>query len=80
MYNSPPQGPRDLRTAQLEAALAATQAALDEALALIAEFKRRLGLNSKNSSKPPSSDSFANRAALPHQEVDGQGAGRPNWP
>lgn len=75
MDNAPPQDPRDLRIAQLEAALAATQAALDEALVRIAELERRLNLSSKNSSKPPSSDSPASRAARRTKKSTGQAQG-----
>jgi hypothetical protein len=75
MDNAPPQDPRDLRIAQLEAALAATQAALDKALVRIAELERRLNLSSKNSSKPPSSDSPANRAARRTKKSTGKTQG-----
>jgi transposase len=50
------QDPQDLRIAQLEAALSTSQAAFAKAL------ERRLGLDSTNSSKPPSSDSPETRA------------------
>jgi len=55
--------PRDVRIAQLEAELAEARATsaelkqqLVEALALIAELRARLGQDSSNSNKPPSSD------------------------
>ena len=37
------------------------EALLEKALARIAELERRLGLNSSNSSKPPSSDGLARK-------------------
>jgi transposase len=53
--------PRDARIAELEAKLAV-------ALARIAELEARLGLNSSNSSKPPSSDPpWAKPAAKPRK-------------
>jgi transposase len=48
--------PRDLRIAELEAALAVRDALLEKALARISELEAKLGQNSRNSSKPPSSD------------------------
>ena len=48
--------PRDARIAQLEAEVAELKKQLAEALATIAELRARLGQNSRNSNKPPSSD------------------------
>ncbi|MFY0525202.1 IS66 family transposase [Archangium gephyra] len=48
--------PRDARIAQLEAEVAELKKQLAEALATIAGLRARLGQNSRNSNKPPSSD------------------------
>ncbi len=48
--------PRDVRIAQLEAEVAELKKQLAEALATIADLRARLGQNSRNSNKPPSSD------------------------
>lgn len=77
-----PQDPRDLRIAQLEAALAASQAefaasqaALAIALERIAQLERRLGLDSTNSSKPPSSDSPKSRSQRRTRKSSGKAQG-----
>jgi transposase len=49
--------PRDRRIAELEAHAHELEARLDAALKMIEVLQARLGLNSSNSSKPPSSDS-----------------------
>jgi transposase len=48
--------PRDARIAELEAKIASLMQRLSQLEAENAELKARLGLNSQNSSKPPSSD------------------------
>jgi len=48
--------PRDLRIAELEQLLRAALARIDELEAEVRELKARLGQNSQNSSRPPSSD------------------------
>jgi len=75
MDTPPPQDPKDLRIAQLEAALAASQAALAKALERIAELERRLGMDSTNSSKPPSSDSLKTRAQRRTKKSSGKSQG-----
>ncbi|WP_430687901.1 DUF6444 domain-containing protein [Lujinxingia sediminis] len=51
-----PRDWRDDRIAELEAENAQLKQMLREALQRIAELERMLGLNSQNSSKPPSTD------------------------
>jgi transposase len=51
-----PPDPRDERIAKLEADVAALKQLVAVLLAENAELKRRLGMNSTNSNKPPSSD------------------------
>lgn len=53
-------------------------ARLDAALARIAELEARLGMSSKNSSKPPSSDGLAKPAPKSLRERTGRGPGRPS--
>ncbi|MER5917946.1 DUF6444 domain-containing protein, partial [Streptomyces sp. NPDC001982] len=48
---------------ELRNELAAARAEIAELRAENAELKRRLGMNSKNSSKPPSSDGLAKPAS-----------------
>jgi transposase len=48
--------PRDVRIAQLETLLRAALETIESLKARVAELEDRLGQNSKNSSKPPSSD------------------------
>ena len=54
--------PRDQRIDELEAQLAARDARIDELTQLVLTLKEQLDKNSSNSSKPPSSDSPADRA------------------
>jgi transposase len=48
-------------SAELLAVIAAQQAQIVVLLARVGELERRLGLNSSNSGKPPSSDGLINR-------------------
>ncbi len=66
--NEPTPDKRDVRIAELEAENAALRAALAQALERIAELERRLGLDSQNSSKPPSSDGPKQRAERPKKK------------
>jgi transposase len=75
MDTPPPQDPRDLRIAQLEAALAASQTALSIALERIAQLERRLGMDSTNSSKPPSTDPPKTRAQRRTRKPSGKSQG-----
>jgi len=54
--NGPPAAPRCVRCGELEAEVAELRAKNAELSAKNAELERRLGLNSSNSSNPPSSD------------------------
>jgi hypothetical protein len=64
-----PLDPRDARIAELERLLAA-------ALARIAELEAMRGINSRNSSKPPSTDGFR-RATPPKQNTGKKAGGQP---
>jgi transposase len=57
--------------------LAGVQAELVEAKARIADLEARLGQNSTNSSRPPSSDGLAKPAPKSLREKSGRGPGRP---
>ncbi|WSX17866.1 DUF6444 domain-containing protein [Streptomyces sp. NBC_00988] len=63
----------ELAATRAEPAAARTEIA--ELRAENAEFKRRLGMNSKSSSKPPSSDGLARPASL--RKPSGRGPGKP---
>jgi len=73
---------KDLKIAALEAENAALRQLVAELRAEIAELKRRLGLNSGNSGKPPSSDGLAKKAAWTPKSLRESGknpsGGRPN--
>jgi len=66
---------------QLETELAQATELLKLALEEIAELKEKLKLNSKNSSKPPSTDQKANTPPKSPKERDSrQGTTRPKFP
>ena len=60
---------------ELRSELVAARAEIAELRAENAELKRRLGMNSKNSSRPPSSDGLAKPASL--RKPSGRGPGKP---
>lgn len=62
---------------QLVAENAELRAALRVALARIGELEARLGMSSRNSSKPPSSDGLAKPAPKSLRTKSGKGPGRP---
>jgi transposase len=62
---------------QLLALNAELAARLEQALARIAELEARLGMSSKNSSKPPSSDGLVKPAPRSLRKKSGRGPGRP---
>lgn len=62
---------------QLLALNAELAARLEQALARIAELEARLGMSSKNSSKPPSSDGLVKPAPKSLRTRSGRGPGRP---
>lgn len=61
----------------LRAMVADLTTRLDAALGRIGELEARLGMSSKNSSKPPSSDGLAKPAPKSLRERTGRGPGRP---
>lgn len=63
--------------AQLRAQNAQLAAGLAQALERIAELEARLGMTSKNSGKPPSSDGLAKPAPKSLRKKSGRGPGRP---
>jgi transposase len=63
--------------AVLRAMVADLTIRLDTALGRIGELEARLGMSSKNSSKPPSSDGLAKPAPKSLRERTGRGPGRP---
>jgi transposase len=63
--------------AQLRPALADLTEQLAVALALVAELQARLGMSSRNSSRPPSSDGLAKPAPRSLRGRSGRGPGRP---
>src|SRR5215813_12110920 len=62
---------------QLVVENAELKASLTTALARIEELEARLGMSSKNSSKPPSSDGLARPAPKSLRGRSGRGPGRP---
>src|SRR5438105_3987510 len=60
---------------ELRAELSATRVEIAELRAENAELRRQLGMNSKNSSKPPSSDGFVKPKSL--RKPSGRGPGKP---
>lgn len=66
---------RDERIAELEAENAELRKALAQALDRIAELERQLGLNSTNSSKPPSSDNEKARKKRRRRRKTGRSPG-----
>jgi transposase len=62
---------------ELRSELAAARTELAEARVRIADLEARLGQNSKNSSKPPSSDGLAKPAPKSLRGKSGRGPGRP---
>ena len=66
---------KDRRIAELETALSARDALIAKLLVRIEELERRLGLNSKNSSKPPSSDGLKRPAPQNLREKSGKPSG-----
>ena len=69
------EDPRDARIAQLEAIVAEQQKTIEKLLARIADLEARLNQSSRNSSKPPSSDSPAQRQARPDKPGSGRKRG-----
>jgi transposase len=66
---------KDKQIADLEAALAARDALIAKLLTRIEELERRRGLNSKNSSKPPSSDGLKKPSPQSLREKSGKPSG-----
>src|SRR5690554_2580439 len=66
---------RDVRIVELEKELAETKALLKAALERIAQLERQLGLNSRNSSKPPSSDNEKARKVRRRRAGSGRSQG-----
>jgi transposase len=66
---------KDRRIAELETALAVRDALIAKLLVRIEELERRLGLNSNNSSKPPSSDGLKKPAPQSLREKSGKPSG-----
>jgi len=62
---------------ELAAENAQLKTVLAQALARIAELEARLGMTSKNSGKPPSSDGLAKPAPKSLRKKSGRGPGRP---
>jgi transposase len=63
--------------AELRAGLAEALTRVEELLAQVAELEARLGMSSRNSSKPPSSDGLAKPAPKSLRKKSGRGPGRP---
>jgi transposase len=70
-----PRDWRDERIAELEAEIEQLRLALREVLARNKELERQLGLNSQNSSKPPSTDSDKDREKRPRGRRSGRRPG-----
>ena len=70
-----PRDWRDERIAELEAENAELRRLLREALERIAELERQLGMNSRNSSKPPSSDNERVRKKRRRRRKSGRSPG-----
>jgi transposase len=66
-----------VQNAELRASLAEAVARVEELLARVADLEARLGMSSRNSSKPPSSDGLAKPAPRSLRVKSGRGPGRP---
>ena len=66
---------RDERLAELERVIAAQRETIERLVARVSELEARLGQNSSNSGKPPSSDTPAERAERPKPKSSGKKRG-----
>jgi hypothetical protein len=74
---SPPPVPPPPSCEELAAENAQLKTVLAQALARVAELEARLGMTSKNSGKPPSSDGLAKPSPQSLRKKSGRGPGRP---
>lgn len=72
--------PRELSREELLAALAERDAVIAALLAEIEQLKRRVGMDSSNSSMPPGSDGLAARARQEAEKALASSARRPAGP